>query len=40
MKTLLFIAFAAAVLGIITSLVILYSLVFRKKSPLLQRDDW
>lgn len=31
MKTLLFIAFVAAVIGLITSLVILYNLVIKKK---------
>jgi hypothetical protein len=37
MKTLLLIAFAAAVVGLITSMVILYNLVVKKKYPLLQR---
>ncbi len=32
MKTLLFIAFAAAVIGLVTSLVILYKLVFKKRN--------
>jgi hypothetical protein len=31
MKTLLIIAFVAAVVGLITSVVILYNLVFRKR---------
>ena len=39
MKTLLLIAFVAAVLGLITSVVILYNLVFTKKDQLLQHDD-
>ena len=37
MKTLLLIAFAAAIVGLITSMVILYNLVFKKNYPLLQR---
>jgi hypothetical protein len=40
MKSLLLIAFIAAVVGLITSVVILYNLVFTKKDRLLQRDDW
>ncbi len=40
MKTLLMIALVAAVAGLITSLVILYNLVFPRKNQLLQRDDW
>jgi len=39
MKTLLFIAFLAAVVGLITSVVILYNLVFAKKDQLLKQDD-
>jgi len=35
MKTLLLIAFVAALIGLITSLVIFYNLVFTKKSQLL-----
>jgi hypothetical protein len=35
MKTLLLIAFAAAVLGLITSLVILYNLIFKKSKQLM-----
>ena len=35
MKSLLLIAFIAAVVGLITSLVILYNLVFSKKSQLI-----
>ncbi len=35
MKTLLLIAFVAALIGLITSLVIFYNLVFSKKSQLL-----
>lgn len=35
MKTLLFIAFVAALVGLITSLVILYNLVIMKKDQLL-----
>jgi len=34
MKTLLIIAFVAAVIGLITSLVILYNLVFKDKKQL------
>jgi len=34
MKTLLIIAFVAAVIGLITSLVILYNLVFKDKNQL------
>ena len=40
MKTLLLIAFVAAVVGLITSVVILYNLVFSKRNQLVQRDDW
>lgn len=40
MKTLLLVAFVAAVVGLITSMVILFNLVFSKKNQLLQRDDW
>ena len=39
MKTLLFIAFLAAVVGLIISVVILYNLVFAKKDQLLKQDD-
>jgi hypothetical protein len=39
MKTLLLVAFVAAVVGLITSVVILYNLVFAKKDQLLQHDD-
>ena len=39
MKTLLLIAFIAAVVGLITSVVILYNLVFAKKGQLLRQDD-
>jgi len=39
MKTLLLIAFVAAVVGLITSVVILYNLVFAKKDQVLQYDD-
>ncbi len=39
MKTLLLIAFVAAVVGLITSVVILYNLVFAKKDQLLHQDD-
>jgi hypothetical protein len=35
MKTLLFIAFVAAIVGLITSVVILYKIVFAKKNQLL-----
>ena len=35
MKTLLFIAFVAAVVGLVTSLVILFNLVIKKKNQLL-----
>jgi hypothetical protein len=35
MKTLLFIAFVAALVGLITSIVILYNLVIMKKNQLL-----
>jgi hypothetical protein len=37
MKTLLLVAFVAAVVGLITSMVILYNLIVKKKYPLLQR---
>ncbi len=40
MKTLLLVAFVAAVIGLIASLVILYNLIFKKKYQLLQRNDW
>lgn len=40
MKTLLLVAFVAAVVGLITSVVILYNLVFAKKNQYLQQDDW
>lgn len=40
MKTLLLVAFIAAVVGLITSVVILFNLAFTKKKQLLQRDDW
>ncbi len=40
MKTLLLVAFVAAVVGLITSVVILFNVVFTKKKQLLQRDDW
>jgi hypothetical protein len=40
MKTLLLVALVAAVVGLITSMVILFNLVFSKKNQLLQRDDW
>jgi len=40
MKTLLLIAFVAAVVGLIISVVILYNLVFAKKDQLMQQDDW
>ncbi len=40
MKTLLLVAFIAAVVGLITSVVILLNLVFTKKKEILQRDDW
>ena len=40
MKTLLMVAFVAAVVGLITSVVILYNLVFAKKNHILQQDDW
>jgi len=39
MKTLLLVAFAAAVLGLITSMVILYNLVFKKKYPLFEPNE-
>ena len=35
MKTLLLVAFAAAIVGLITSVVILFNLVFSKKSQLI-----
>jgi hypothetical protein len=35
MKTLLLIAFVAAVVGLITSLVILYNLIFKDKKQLM-----
>ena len=35
MKTLLLIAFVAAVVGLVTSLVILYNLIFRKRKQLM-----
>jgi hypothetical protein len=35
MKTLLLVAFAAAIVGLITSAVILFNLVFSKKSQLI-----
>jgi hypothetical protein len=35
MKTLLLIAFVAAVVGLLTSVVILYNLVFKKREQLL-----
>jgi hypothetical protein len=35
MKTLLLIAFAAAVIGLITSMVILYNLIFKNKKQLM-----
>jgi hypothetical protein len=35
MKTLLLIAFAAAVIGLITSIVILYNLIFKNKKQLM-----
>ncbi len=35
MKTLLLIAFAAAVVGLIASLVILYNLIFKKNKQLI-----
>lgn len=35
MKTLLMVAFAAAIVGLITSVVILFNLVFSKKSQLI-----
>jgi hypothetical protein len=35
MKTLLLIAFVAAVVGLVTSVVILYNLVFKKREQLL-----
>jgi hypothetical protein len=34
MKTLLLVAFAAAVIGLVTSVVILFKLVFSKKSQI------
>lgn len=34
MKTLLLIAFIAALIGLVTSMVIFYNLVFSKKTPL------
>jgi hypothetical protein len=37
MKTLLLVAFVAALVGLVTSVVILYNLVVKKKYPLLQR---
>jgi hypothetical protein len=37
MKTLLLVALVAAIAGLITSVVILYNLVVKKKYPLLQR---
>jgi hypothetical protein len=40
MKTLLLVAFVAAVIGLITSAVILFNLVFTKKKQLIQREDW
>jgi hypothetical protein len=35
MKTLLLVAFAAAIVGLVTSVVILFNLVFSKKSQLI-----
>jgi hypothetical protein len=40
MKTLLLIALVAAVTGLITSIVILYNLVFAKKKQLIKRTEW
>jgi hypothetical protein len=40
MKTLLLIALVAAIIGLITSVVVLFNLVFTKKKQLIQRDDW
>lgn len=40
MKTLLLVAFVAAIVGLITSVVILFNFVFAKKDQLIQRDDW
>lgn len=37
MKTLLLVAFAAALIGLIVSLVVLYNLAFSKKSLLFKR---
>ncbi len=35
MKTLLLVAFAAAIVGLVTSVVILFNLVFSKKSQII-----
>jgi hypothetical protein len=40
MKTLLLVALVAAVAGLITSVVILFNLVFAKKKQLINREDW
>jgi hypothetical protein len=40
MKTLLLVAFVAAIVGLITSVVVLFNLVFSKKKQLVQREDW
>ncbi len=34
MKTLLLVAFIAALVGLVTSMVVLYNLIFAKKTPL------
>jgi hypothetical protein len=40
METILFIALVAAVAGLITSMVILYNLLFVKKNRLLHYENW
>lgn len=39
MKTLLLVAFVAACIGLLTSVVIFFNLVFNKKPQILQRND-
>lgn len=40
MKTLLLIAFAAALIGLVTSLVIFFNLIFKKKQRLSYGEDY
>jgi hypothetical protein len=40
MKTLLLVAFIAAIIGLVTSVVVLFNFVFGKKKQIVQREKW